>query len=99
MENLKGKQTLYCKREDVRRWALGKDIDCNGNPETCKHAVEIGKETYCGYCPPRCALHQIVKGQAGCMGCEYYTKDINTAKCLECLSNPSRTMYKGEHIY
>lgn len=46
-----------------------------------------------GECPPRCSLHQIVKGRAEsklgndrkCIWCRHYTKSLKAQRCLDCL--------------
>lgn len=82
--------------EEKRRWIFGQDFVCDGDFENCRHRVKIGKQEYCGYCPPRVALHQVIKGQAGCLWCVYYTKDIDCNRCLECLSAATRIHHKSE---
>lgn len=51
----------------------------------CKMIVQIGKRKFCGLCPPRVALHQVVRGQIGCIWCDNYTKKLDCAACLKCL--------------
>lgn len=86
----------YCKDERLRKWNLGPDIDCGGKFEACKHIVKIGNQFYCGYCPGRCSLHQIIRGQAGCLFCKHSTKNLNSAKCLPCLSADTRINFERE---
>lgn len=81
--------TKYCENEELRNWSLGHNV-CDGDPQKCKRLIKFGKQEYCGFCPSHCALHQIIKGQAGCIFCKYYSKDIDSKKCLECLSNEKR---------
>lgn len=81
--------TKYCKSRGLREWMLGKNI-CDGNSSICKHIVKFGNQEYCGFCPPRCSLHQIVKHQAGCLFCRHYIKDLDSSKCYICLSSETR---------
>ena len=88
--------TEYCNNKEKRDWMLGKNV-CDGNSSSCKRIVKFGKQEYCGFCPPRCALHQIIKGQAGCVFCKYYTKDLDSSKCYSCLSFETRINFvKGD---
>lgn len=84
--------TEYCINKQVREWALGKNV-CDGDFSKCKHIIKFGKQEYCGFCPPRCALHQIVKGQAGCLCCKYYTLSLDSSKCESCLRSNTRINY------
>lgn len=59
----------------------------------CNQIVNFGQIKYCGYCPPRCALHQIIKSsfdyenkKRRCIVCKHYTKKLNSNQCSECLS-------------
>lgn len=83
----------YCTDKKKRDWMLGHDV-CDGDNAKCNHKVMFGKQEYCGYCPPRCGLHQIVKSQAGCIWCKYYVKDLNSSRCLPCLSAETRINYE-----
>ena len=83
----------YCTDEDLRIWNLGHEAICDGDFEKCRFAIRFGKQAYCGYCPPRCHLHQIIRGQAGCLFCKHATKKLNSAKCLPCLSAETRINY------
>jgi hypothetical protein len=80
----------YCNNVELRKWNLGGGDYCNGDFDKCKHSVKIGKQEYCGYCPPRVTLHQVIRGQAGCLWCKYATKKLNCTKCVDCLSQPKR---------
>lgn len=80
----------YCTNKKLRVWNLGHDDFCVEDFSKCKHAVMIGKQEYCGYCPPRCTLHQVIRGQAGCVWCKYATKNLDYPKCVDCLSQPER---------
>lgn len=57
------------------------DDKCKG----CKEIVQIGKRKFCGVTPARCGLHQIIRSQIGCIGCEHYTKNLDCKTCLSCL--------------
>ena len=88
----------YCIDEKLRTWNLGHEVPCNPVPEKCVYLVKFGKQEYCGWCPPRCTLHQVIRGQANCLWCKYATKHLDCAKCLPCLSadthiNFERTEY------
>lgn len=70
-------------------------MSCQNCTPNCKKQVKIGKMVYCGDCPPRCGLHQIVKSQGisidhpswkRCIFCQYYTNNLDSKKCHECLS-------------
>ena len=80
----------YCTDKELRRWVFGPDMKCDGNSATCKYVVSFGKQQYCGWCPPRCTLHQVIRGQANCLWCKYATKNLDCAKCLPCLSAETR---------
>ena len=69
-------------------FAMDGSADC----QKCQHVVSFGKIKYCGYCPPRCGLHQIIKQSADpddrkrrCILCEHYTLSLKSNKCSECL--------------
>ena len=81
--------TKYCINGELRKWAFV-DTDCSGDYKHCNKIVRFGKQEYCGMAPGRCATHQVIKGQAGCVFCRYYTKDLGSAKCLPCLSSETR---------
>lgn len=83
--------TRYC--EKLRTWNLGPDA-CDGDYANCKCVVKFGNQEYCGYCPGRCGLHQVIKSQAGCLFCKYATKNLYSAKCLPCLSAEIRINYE-----
>lgn len=80
----------YCTNKKLRIWNLGHADFCIEDFYKCKHAVKIGKQCYCGYCPPRVTLHQVIRGQAGCLWCKYATKKLDYSKCADCLSQPER---------
>ena len=86
--------TKFCNDEAKRDWCFGKGI-CDGDFAHCRRVVVIGKQAYCGYCPPRCALHQVIKGQAGCIGCRRYVKDLDSRVCVECLSADGRILFEA----
>ena len=86
-------KAIYCTNETLRKWNLGPDFQCNGGFDKCKYAVTFGDQPYCGYCPGRCGLHQIIKGQAGCLFCKYVVKNLDSKKCFECLSAETRINY------
>ena len=86
----------YCINKTVRVWNLGHADFCNEDFNKCKYAVKFGKQEYCGYCPPRVTLHQVIRGQAGCLWCKYATKKLSCELCTECLSNTARTNFKDE---
>ena len=88
----------YCKNKELREWNLGHDVPCNGKPEKCSYLVKFGKQEYCGWCPPRVALHQVIRGQAQCIFCEYATKKLSYPRCVECLGAPERINFKREVI-
>lgn len=90
---VKKAMTKYCKDKELREWNLGHDIKCDGDYEKCKHLIFFGKQAYCGWCPPRCTLHQVVRGQAGCLWCKYSTKSLDCSKCIECLSSQERVNF------
>lgn len=82
----------YCTDEKLRKWNLG-STDCEGDYDHCKHVIRFGGQEYCGFMPPRCGLHEMIRGQAGCLGCEHYTRKLKSAKCDPCLSAPTRVNY------
>lgn len=86
----------YCHDKALREWNLGHGDFCCENFDKCKYAVKFGREEYCGYCPPRCTLHQVVRGQAGCVWCKYATDKLSSAKCVPCLSAPTRVNFTRE---
>lgn len=59
-----------------------------------------------GKIPPRCDLHQMVKGNAfdpdndkrACLHCEYYTKSLKTKKCGECLQTKHLDNFEIDHF-
>lgn len=79
----------YCDDEKLRTWALGPGA-CDGNYEHCKQVIKFGKQEYCGYCPGRCATHQVIRTQAGCIWCKHSTKNLDCKTCAECLAAPTR---------
>lgn len=85
--------TEYCINKQVREWVLGKNV-CDGDYSKCKYIIKFGKQEYCGFCPPRCSPHQIVKSQAGCIFCKHYTKDIDNLKCFYCLCSETRINFE-----
>ena len=88
--------TEYCNNKEKREWMLGKNV-CDGDPSICKSLVRFGKQEYCGFCPPRCGLHQIVKSQAGCLFCRYYTLSLDSLRCNSCLRSETRINFvKGD---
>lgn len=91
---MKQKPNSYCLDEKLRKWMNGPGNDCGGDWEHCKHVVMIGNQSYCGYCPGRCALHQVVRSQAGCLWCKHSTKNLDSAKCLPCLSAETRINFE-----
>lgn len=80
----------YCKDEARRKWNFGPDFNCDGDSNKCKYVVKFGKQEYCGYCPPRVTLHQVIRSQAGCLFCKYATKKLSYEKCISCLSEKTR---------
>ena len=80
----------YCTDKALRVWNLGHDDFCNETPAKCRYLVKIGKQEYCGYCPARVALHQVIRGQAGCIWCKHSTKNLDCKRCAECLGAPTR---------
>lgn len=91
--------TDYCRDSGLRAWALGPNLQCDGDFETCGKLILKGKQPYCGYTPSRCSLHQIIRSQAGCRWCKHAAKSLNSAKCAECLSAGSRINYESEVIH
>lgn len=89
-------KTVYCDDIERRKWALGHEHFCDGDPAKCGYTVKVGKQVYCGYRPGRCALHQVIKSQAGCLFCVNYTKKWTCSVCVECLSAESRVNYRQE---
>lgn len=87
--------TVYCADKARREWALGRGV-CDGDSERCGHLLRIGKQEYCGYCPARCGLHQIIRSQAGCLFCKYSTRKLDYPKCVECLSVDTRINFEKE---
>lgn len=86
--------TEYCNNEKLRVWNLGRETACDGDFERCKYVVWFGKQAYCGHCPPRVGLHQLVRGQAGCLWCKYATKRLDYTKCVDCLSSGKRVNFE-----
>ena len=82
----------YCNNKPLRDWVMGPNF-CDGDYSKCKHVVKFGKIEYCGKCPPRCTLHQIIRTQAECLFCKYATKKLSYSKCTECLSSETRINY------
>ncbi len=87
--------TVYCADKKRRDWALGKNV-CDGDSAKCGYLIKIGKQEYCGFCPPRCAVHQVIRSQAGCTFCKYATRKLSYTKCVECLSADSRINYEKD---
>lgn len=87
-------KTVYCKDKERRVWNLGHEDFCPESPDGCSHLVKIGRQLYCGYCPGRCGLHQIIRDQAGCLWCKHYVKSLDCAVCLECLSAETRINFR-----
>lgn len=90
--------TDYCRDEARRKWNFGPNFSCDGDSNKCKYVVKFGKQEYCGWCPPRCSLHQVIKSQAGCLWCKYATKRLDYPKCIECLSSQERINFTKEVI-
>ena len=88
--------SVYCNDEKRRRWNFGPDFHCDGDAVKCRYLVKIGGQEYCGWCPPRCTLHQVVRSQAGCLWCKYATKGLESAKCLPCLGAETRINFEDE---
>lgn len=84
----------YCTNLDLRKWVFGPDMKCGGNPDECRFVVQIGKRRYCGWCPPRCTLWEVIRDQAHCLFCKHYTKKLSSAVCGPCLSAETRINYK-----
>ena len=91
--------TDYCRDSGLRAWALGPELQCDGDFETCKNLILKWKKPYCCYVPTGCGLHQIIRTQAGCRWCKHVTKSLDSAKCAECLSEDSRINYEPEDIH
>lgn len=87
--------TVYCNDQKRRDWSLGHNI-CDGNSAKCGQLVKIGGQEYCGYCPPRCTLYQIIKSQAGCLFCKYAPCKLNCTRCDDCLSADTRINYERD---
>lgn len=79
----------YCTDEKLRRWNLG-PTNCGGDYDHCKYVIRLGKQEYCGFTPARCGLWETIRDQAGCLGCEHYTRKLKSAKCEPCLSAETR---------
>ena len=88
--------TLYCNDEKRRQWNFGPSFHCDGDSAKCRYLVKFGKQEYCGYCPPRCTLHQVIRSQAGCLFCLFATKGLSCAKCLPCLSAETRINFADQ---
>ena len=86
----------YCTDEKLRVWNLGPSVVCDGQPDGCEWLVQFGKQAYCGHCPPRVTLHQVVRGQAGCLWCKWATRNLDSARCLPCLSADTRINFQKE---
>ena len=86
---------VYCADKKRRDWALGKNV-CDGDSAKCKQLIRIGKQEYCGFSPPRCNVHQVVRSQAGCLFCKYATRNLNYTKCVECLSADNRINFEKD---
>ena len=91
--------TLYCNDEKRRQWNFGPSFHCDGDSTKCEYLVRFGKQEYCGYCPPRCTPHQVVRSQAGCLFCKYVTKSLSSNKCFSCLSAETRINYEDERKF
>ena len=59
------------------------DEKCEG----CKQVVIINGKKFCGRTEGKVDLHQIVRGQMGCLFCKYYTKKLNSRVCEDCMIN------------
>ena len=90
------KPNSYCIDEKQRKWVNGPDINCGGDWEHCKRVVMFGNQSYCGYTPGRCGLWQVVRTQAGCLWCKHSKKNLDSAKCLPCLSAETRINFEDE---
>lgn len=84
------KLSKWCTDEGRMRWNLGQDATCPEDKEHCKFLVYFGQQAYCGHCPPRCVVHDLVRSQAGCLFCKHTTKKLTCATCAECLSERTR---------
>ena len=71
---------------------------CDGDYAHCKHVVKFGKQEYCGYCPPRVTLHQVIRSEAHCLWCKYATRSLDYNKCVECLSAETRIHFTDTRI-
>lgn len=80
----------YCNNKELREWNLGHGNFCIEDFNRCKNAIKIGNQEYCGYCPPRVDMRQVIRGQAGCLWCKHATKRLNFSKCADCLGQPER---------
>lgn len=78
------------------KWFFG-CIPC-GEINKCKYEIKFGKVGYCGYCPARCGLHEVIKSQKGCMWCIHYTKDLKSKVCMECLEHYENINFKRESV-
>lgn len=86
----------YCKDKELRRWVMGPDLKCDGDSEKCRFVFCFEKQQYCGWCPPRCTLWEVIRDQAGCLFCKYYTRKLSSVKCLPCLSSETRINYERD---
>lgn len=60
--------------------------DCS----VCIHFIRKGARIFCGYCPPRVAMHQVIKSQGiypgkRCILCVHYHKDLKSDTCNDCI--------------
>ena len=88
--------SVYCNDKNRREWVLGHDDFCIENFDKCRYAIKIGKQHYCGYCPPRISLSEIIHTEAGCLYCKNVTKKLDSTVCAECLSMPTRVNFQEE---
>lgn len=61
--------------------------------EKCKYVVTFGTVKYCGFTPPRCTLHEVIKGAYDasnstrrCILCVNYHRNLSSNICSDCLA-------------
>lgn len=59
----------------------------------CPFVLKLENRLLCGKTPPRVTMHQSIRSQIGCIGCDNYTKDLTAAVCRKCLQKYPNATY------
>ena len=78
------------------------NLHCNADCDHCKELVIFGEIGYCGFKPPRCTLHDVIKGMASdisnakrrCIVCANYHLKLNSDTCSTCLATVHLDQFK-----